>query len=52
MRRLIEVFETVNGRPALTAAAKDDERLMLPPFNGEIAVGSWWVPGPAPDLEE
>jgi hypothetical protein len=26
--------------------------LALPPFNGEISVGSWWLPGPAPDLEE
>jgi Uma2 family endonuclease len=52
MRRLIEVFETVSGRPALTATAKDDERLALPPFNGEIEVGPWWVPGPSPDLEE
>ena len=52
MRRLVEVFETVNGRPALTAAAKDDERMTLPPFNGEIDVSSWWVPGPAVELEE
>lgn len=52
MRRLVEVFETVDGRPALTAAAKDDESLVLPPFDGEIAVGAWWLPGPAPELEE
>lgn len=52
MRRLVEVFETVSGRPALTATAKDDERLVLPPFDGEVAVGSWWVPGVALDLEE
>ncbi|HLM73043.1 MAG TPA: Uma2 family endonuclease [Polyangiaceae bacterium] len=52
MRRLIEVFETVSGRPALTAAAKDDERVVLPPFDGEIEVGPWWVAGPFPDLEE
>jgi Uma2 family endonuclease len=52
MRRLVEVFETVDDRPALTATAKDDERVVLPPFDGEIAVESWWVPGPAPELEE
>ncbi|MCC6559480.1 MAG: Uma2 family endonuclease [Polyangiaceae bacterium] len=52
MRRLVEVFETISGRPALTATAKDDERAALPPFGGEMAVGSWWLPGPAPDLEE
>ena len=45
MRRLIEVFETVGGRPALTASAKDDERVALPPFDGELAVGAWWMPG-------
>jgi len=45
MRRLIEVFETVDGRPALTATAKDDDHVMLPPFDGEISVGPWWIPG-------
>jgi Uma2 family endonuclease len=45
MRRLVEVFETVSGRPALTATAKDDELVALPPFNGELEVGSWWLPG-------
>jgi len=45
MRRLIEVFETVGGRPALTAVAKDDERVLLPPFDDELAVGSWWIAG-------
>ena len=52
MRRLIEVFETVSGRPALTATATADERAVLPPFEGEIAVGAWWLPGPEPALEE
>lgn len=45
MRRLVEVFETVGGRPALTATAQDEERVVLPPFNGEFAVASWWLPG-------
>ncbi len=45
MRCLVEVFETVDGRPALTATAKEDERVVLPPFDGEIAVGAWWIPG-------
>ncbi len=49
MRRLVEVFETVDGRPALTATAKDDERVVLPPFDGEIAVGAWWLPGVGDD---
>lgn len=45
MRRLVEVFETLDGRPALTAIAKEDERIALPPFNGEVHVEKWWVPG-------
>jgi Uma2 family endonuclease len=51
MLRLVEVFETISGRPALTATAKDDERMVLPPFDGEITVGSWWLPGAASALE-
>jgi Uma2 family endonuclease len=50
--RFIEVFETVGGRPALTATATSDERVVLPPFEGEIAVGAWWLPGPEPALKE
>jgi Uma2 family endonuclease len=45
MRRLIEVFETIDGRPALTATAKEDERVTLPPFDVELDVGPWWLPG-------
>lgn len=47
MRRTVEVFETVDGRPALTAVAKDDDCVLLPPF-GELAVESWWLHRPAP----
>lgn len=47
MRRLVEVFETVGGRPALTATATEDERVVLPPFGLEIAVGPWWIAGAA-----
>jgi Uma2 family endonuclease len=50
MRRLVEVFETVGGRPALTATAKQHERVRLPPFDLEFAVEGWWLP--APDDEE
>jgi Uma2 family endonuclease len=45
--RLIEIFETVNGRPALVDTARDDDAKQLPPFEGEIAVGPWWPPAPA-----
>ena len=44
-RRMVEVFETVDGRPALTATATEDERVALPPFGGEITFGPWWLPG-------
>lgn len=40
--RLIEVFETVNGRPALMETARDEDAKRLPPFEGEIALESWW----------
>jgi Uma2 family endonuclease len=43
-QRLVEVYETVNGLPALAATAKDDDTVALPPFGGEIQVGSWWKP--------
>jgi Uma2 family endonuclease len=52
MRRLVEVFETISGRPALTATAMDDEPVALPPFDGELVVSGWWLPGPTEMLEE
>jgi Uma2 family endonuclease len=44
MNRLVEVFETVSGRATLAAIARDEDRAVLPPFDGEIAVGPWWLP--------
>ncbi|MBK8257706.1 MAG: Uma2 family endonuclease [Polyangiaceae bacterium] len=41
--RLVEVFETVDGRPALTATGSSEECVRLPPFDGEIELASWWV---------
>ncbi|HSN98451.1 MAG TPA: hypothetical protein VLS89_09135, partial [Candidatus Nanopelagicales bacterium] len=41
----IEVFETIDGRPALTAIAMDDDRAALPPFGGEFAARSLWLTG-------
>jgi Uma2 family endonuclease len=46
--KLVEVYRTVNGLPALVTAAQDDERCVLPPFEIEIALGSWWLPGQPP----
>jgi Uma2 family endonuclease len=44
--RLVEVYRTVNGLPALVTTAKDDERRVLPPFEHEISLDGWWLPGP------
>jgi Uma2 family endonuclease len=40
----IEVYETDKGRPALAMTAGEADVVTLPPFDGEIAVGSWWLP--------
>jgi Uma2 family endonuclease len=40
---LVEVFETGGGRPVLAETAQDDDRKILPPFDGEIDVGPWWL---------
>jgi Uma2 family endonuclease len=48
MLRLIEVYQTVNGLPALVTTAQDDERRVLPPFELEISLDGWWLPGPLP----
>ncbi len=41
--RLVEVYQTVNGSPALVTTAQEDERLVLPLF--EISLDGWWLPG-------
>ncbi len=46
-RRTVEVYETIDGRPALTAVAGDEPRALLPPF-GDLDSSSWWLPGPTP----
>jgi Uma2 family endonuclease len=48
-KRLIEVYETIDGRPALTALAKEDERVVLPPFGVEFDVGPFWLPDAPPE---
>jgi Uma2 family endonuclease len=44
--RLIEVYQTLNGLPALVTTAQEDERCVLPPFELEISLENWWLPGP------
>lgn len=46
--RLVEVYQMIDGRPALTATAQEDERKVLPPFDVEISLDGWWLPSPAP----
>jgi Uma2 family endonuclease len=46
--RLVEVYQTVNGLPALVTTAQEDERRALPPFELEISLEGWWLPGPVP----
>jgi Uma2 family endonuclease len=40
--RLVEVFESVGGRAVLAEIAKEEDVKSLPPFDGDIAIGTWW----------
>jgi Uma2 family endonuclease len=46
--RLVEVYQTLDGLPALVTTAQEDERRVLPPFELEISLEGWWLPGPVP----
>jgi Uma2 family endonuclease len=46
--QLVEVYQTVNGLPALVTTAQEAERRVLPPFELELSLEGWWVPGPEP----
>lgn len=45
--RTVEVFETVGSRPALAAVARDNDTLVLPPFDESIPLAGLWLPPPA-----
>lgn len=45
--RILEVFETIDGRPALTAFATDEPRATLPPF-GDVDLTGLWLSEPSP----
>lgn len=45
--RFVEVYQTLNGLPALVTAAQDAERAVLPPFLHEISLEGFWLPEPA-----
>jgi Uma2 family endonuclease len=40
--RLVEVYESTRERPTLVASLRDAETAVLPPFETEMCVGSWW----------
>lgn len=42
-RRTVEVFETIQGRPTLLLTAEQDERIVLPPFEGDFDLTPWWT---------
>jgi Uma2 family endonuclease len=44
--QLIEVYQTINGLPTLVTTAQEAERCVLPPFELEISLEPWWLPGP------
>jgi len=46
---LVEVFETLDGRPFLTATASEDETTRLPPFDLDISFGVFWMPEENPE---
>jgi Uma2 family endonuclease len=41
--RFVEVYESVSERPVRVASATDEERIVLPPFDGEARVSGWWM---------
>ena len=40
--RTLEVYESIDGRPTLVAAARDADVVRLPPFDVELSLGAWW----------
>jgi len=43
--RLAEVYQKVNGLPALVTTAQEDNRLVRPSFGIEIWLDGWYLPG-------
>jgi Uma2 family endonuclease len=39
----VEVYESVAERPVRIASATDEERIALPPFDGEAPASTWWM---------
>jgi len=49
--RLVEIYETVSGLPALRQTAVEDEEQVLLPFEFAIGVGRWWLASPTLSTE-
>jgi Uma2 family endonuclease len=41
---LVEVYQSINGRPTLTEVAEENDRMRLPPFELEIDFSRLWIP--------
>jgi Uma2 family endonuclease len=44
--QLVEVYQTLNGLPTLVTTAQEAEKCVLPPFELELSLEGWWLPGP------
>jgi Uma2 family endonuclease len=51
LHRIVEVFETVNGRATLTVTGSDNDVLELLPFAGDVDLTRWWMPKGRSDIQ-
>jgi Uma2 family endonuclease len=45
--RTVEVYESIQGRPTLVTTGRDAEIVLLPPFDAQISLATWWKARPA-----
>ncbi|MFI5246078.1 MAG: Uma2 family endonuclease [Gemmatimonadales bacterium] len=43
---IIEVYESIAGRPTLVATAREVDVVRLPPFDVELSLATWWKKRP------
>jgi len=41
--KLLEVYETIDGRPALTFTATEQQPCAPPPFDTQLELSAWWL---------
>lgn len=41
--RIVEVFQSMSGRPLLVATGKEDDEASIPPFELPLALSRWWI---------